>query len=125
MKDRRWEPMCATSEKGERLIDRQEMLPISLEIGKRILEVFGNQQISNIVFRLRSNHDEIDSVINGDSLPSTELLLGIHKLTGVSIDWLLTGIGTRYLNMPEFDDSRLPNVKPRVWFAGEEREPIL
>lgn len=124
MKKRSWEPMCATSEKGEKLIDRQEILPISLDIGKRILEVFGNQQISNIVFRLRTNRHEIDSVINGDSLPSTELLLGINKLTGVSIDWLLTGSGTKYLNMPELDDTPVPNLKPRMWLAGEEREHI-
>jgi phage repressor protein C with HTH and peptisase S24 domain len=59
------------------------------------LEVFGYQEIRNIVFRLKSNRGEIDAVVNGEKLPTTELLLGIHLATGVSIDWLLTGEGNR------------------------------
>lgn len=98
------EPMCETSEPGERLIPRQEMLPISLEIGRRVLEVFGYQSIAAIVFRLRSSRDEIDAVIDGKRLPSTELLLGIHKLTGASIDWLLTGQGARYIDISRIND---------------------
>lgn len=97
MRVRDREPMCETSEKGERLIQRDEVLGHGLEIGRRLLEVFGYQRISNIVFRLRSNRTEIDAVINGEALPTTELLLGINKITGVSIDWLLTGVGPRYL----------------------------
>lgn len=93
---REFEPMCETSEPGERLISREDILPISLEIGRRILEVFGYQSISNIVFRLRSTKREIDNVVNGEALPSAELLLGIRKATGASIDWILTGEGSRF-----------------------------
>jgi hypothetical protein len=89
--------MCETSEPGERLISCEEMLPISLEIGRRILEVFGYQSISNIVFRLRSTKREIDNVINGETLPTAELLLGIKKATGASIDWILTGEGPKFI----------------------------
>ena len=80
------EPMCETSEKGERLFCRDEMVPITLEIGRRIMKTFGYQKIPKMVFRLRSNSAEIDSVINGQTLPSTELLLGIYKVTMESID---------------------------------------
>lgn len=90
------EPMCETSERGEKLFSGVEMLPIALDVGRRILEVFGYQELCKIVFRLKSNKTEIDDVINGDKLPSAELLLGIHKMTGVSIDWLLTGEGTKF-----------------------------
>ena len=89
--------MCETSEPGERLISREDILPISLNIGRRILEVFGYQSISNIVFRLRSTRREIDDVVNGETLPTAELLLGIRKATGASIDWLLTGEGPRFI----------------------------
>lgn len=92
---REFEPMCETSEPGERLISREDILPISLEIGRRILEVFGYQSISNIVFRLRSTRREIDNVVNGEAMPSAELLLGIRKATGASVDWILTGEGSR------------------------------
>ncbi len=91
------EPMCETSEPSEKLFSREEMLPISLDIGRRILEIFGYQSISSIVFRLRSTRREIDDVINGDKMPNAELLLGIRKATGASIDWILTGEGSRYV----------------------------
>jgi hypothetical protein len=123
MRDRDKEPMCQTSEKGEKLIQRQDMLPIALEVGRRIMEVFGYQQISNIVFRLKSSHDEIDSVINGNSLPTTELLRGIHRVTGASIDWLLTGQGTKYMNVLQIvDNPSSEPIAPAMWFAGEENE---
>ena len=95
------EPMCETSEKGERLLSPNEILPTALEIGQRILEIFGYQEIAKIVFRLRSNSREINAVVNGDSLPSAELLLGIQKLTGASIDWILTGNGNKFLASPQ------------------------
>ncbi len=94
--DRRTEPMCETSEAGERLIFQDELFNIQFDVGRRLMEVFGYQEISHIVFRLKTTRHEIDNVINGQSLPSTELLLGISKVTGASIDWLLTGIGPKF-----------------------------
>ena len=114
------EPMCETSERGEKILSRDEMLPLALEIGRRLIEVFGYHGISNIVFRLRSNSDEINSIINGEILPSTELLLGMHKVTGVSIDWLLTGKGARYsipLQIQEASYDRLPSA---LWFINQD-----
>jgi transcriptional regulator with XRE-family HTH domain len=111
----------------EKLIQRREVLPISLEIGQRIMEVFGYQKISNIVFRLKATHNEIDAVLNGRSLPTTELLLGIQKVTGASIDWLLTGQGSKYINILKIVDGP-ETVPPAPWYDGEERErpgPLL
>ncbi len=88
--------MCETSEKGERLFSRDEIMSVNFDIGQRILEIFGNQDVSNIVFRLRSTRNEINAILDGMSLPSCEILLGIQRLTGVSIDWLLTGEGDRF-----------------------------
>jgi hypothetical protein len=116
------EPMCETSEASEKLIPSSELLPIKLGIGRRILEVFGYQGLASLVFRLKSNHDEIDAVINGDKLPSTELLLGINKLTGASIDWLLTGVGEKYVNVVIKEaDPRSEAIAPTLWFSNEER----
>mgnify|MGYP002336116880 FL=1 len=94
------ERMCETSERCERLFADGEILPINLEIGRRLLEIFGNQAISNITFRLKSTSQEINDILDGRSLPSCELLLGIKKMTGVSIDWLLTGEGSKYVTEP-------------------------
>lgn len=95
------ERMCETSEKSERLFADDEILPMNLEIGRRLMEIFGNQAISNITFRLKSTSHEINDVLDGRTLPSCELLLGIKKLTGVSIDWLLTGEGPKYVPFTE------------------------
>ena len=100
------EPMCETSEKCERLFAKEEILPTALEIGQRILEIFGYQKISAIIFRLKSNPREINAVVNGDSLPSAELLLGIQKMTGASIDWILTGKGNKFLPASDTDEPR-------------------
>jgi len=88
--------MCETSEPGERLFSKQELLPIGLEIGQRILELFGYREISIIVYRLKTTSNELNAVVDGERMPSAELLLGIRKATGASIDWLLTGEGQKY-----------------------------
>jgi len=116
------EPMCQTSEPGEHLYTRAELLPICLEIGRRMLKLFGYQGIRQIVFRLKSNPDEINSVIDGHALPSTELLLGMQKVTGVSIDWLLTGKGTEFLPAEDIQaDGRTENADLLPFFIREER----
>jgi hypothetical protein len=114
------EPMCETSEEGERLFSKNEMLPAALDIGRRILELFGYQEISKIIFRLKSNSREINEVINGDALPSAELLLGIQKMTGASIDWILTGHGNKFLDKPK------PVVQPLAvtpYWTTDDDEP--
>jgi hypothetical protein len=97
----KYEPLCETSEKGEKLFSREELVPVGLEIGRRILEIFGYQKLSSTVFRLRSTADEINAVINGERMPTVELLLAVHSTTGASIDWLVTGKGSKYI----LDDS--------------------
>ena len=120
MRERKMEPMCETSERGENLIQRQEVLPITLDIGRRIMEVFGYQKISHIVFRLKATRDEIDAVLNGKSLPTTELLLGIQKVTGASIDWLLTGEGVKYIRERNADNETIPTASTLVWTSTED-----
>lgn len=122
---RELEPMCETSEPGERLISREELLPISLAIGQRILEVFGYQKISGIVFRLRSTKREIDGVVNGEKMPTSELLLGIRKVTGASIDWILTGLEPRYVGqVPPLDQAFARNTRLASPVSRRERSPI-
>jgi len=115
------EPMCETSEQGERLLEDNDLLPISLGIGQRLLDLFGTQDIADLVFRLRSNPEELSGVIHGDALPTVELLLGIQKLTGASIDWLLTGKGAKFLTVDakEVDWDQRP-VEFVPWVLNEE-----
>jgi len=96
-----YEPMCETSEPGERLFSREELQETSFDIGERMLSLFGFQKLSDIVLRLRMNSHDLIAVIEGEQMPSVEMLLGIQTLTGASIDWMLTGKGRRFLQTEE------------------------
>lgn len=122
------ERMCETSEPGERLISREDILPISLDIGRRILEVFGYQSMSALVFRLKSTKREIDQVVNGEVLPTVELLLGIKKATGASIDWILTGEGSRFVSptiRPVIEKRQDQNLALAVIAARRDRDSAI
>lgn len=118
------EPMCETSEKGEKMFLAEELLPIGLEVGRRLLEIFGHQKLSYMVFRLKATAAEINSVVEGKAMPSTELLLAIKKTTGVSIDWLLTGEGVKFAGT----EATQPNIAIAAGepFRGprQQRSPI-
>ncbi len=119
------EPMCETSEKNERLYSRDEILPIGLEIGRRIMELFGYQRISSIVFRLKLNSRDIDAVINRGALPSGEMLLCIRRATGVSIDWLLTGEGSKFSDSVHHPASSFEVVAAANWITDKDISPRL
>ena len=90
------EPLCMTSEKGEKIFSAGEMTQIKNNIGSRIVEAFNYQPDLEIAFLLKSNCRTVKSITEGEELPGTEMLLTIHKTTGVSIHWLLTGEGAKH-----------------------------
>lgn len=117
--------MCSTSEAGEKALTEAVVHSTALEIGQRIMEVFGYQRISNMVFRLHSNSEEIRAVIHGDELPSTELLITIQKVTGVSLDWLVTGIGPKYRLLPQDTQETKRTEEPRRELSYQYPRSVL
>ena len=99
MRKRRQEDhiMCQTSEAGERVFSGDELVSIRADISNRIIEIFGFQKLSAIGYRLKLTPRELRPVLNGEKPPSIEILLTIQKVTGASIDWLLTGKGPKFL----------------------------
>jgi len=89
------EIMCATSEANQGLIEGREIR--SVDIGLRLQEAFDYDSVSDIATMLRASTENVSSLVEGRSLPTTELLLGVRKLTGVSADWLLTGEGPKFV----------------------------
>jgi hypothetical protein len=88
----RSEPLCATSEKCERkLIPQNELQQITADIGRRIVEAFDYRSDYEIAVILKTSRKAVECLTTGDRLPDVETLLLIHKATGVSLDWLLTG----------------------------------
>lgn len=105
------EPMCETDERGERIFTKSELSQVSLEINQRILEVFYFAGDREIAFLLQTHISNIKSFTERGEFPSTEILLLINKVTGVSIDWILTGKGTKYS-----DSLKLPITLPNKSF---------
>jgi hypothetical protein len=91
------EPLCMTSERGEVFFSDDETAHHKVDVAGRILEAFNCE----IAFLLKTNNSTVKTFIEGEEFPSTEILISIHKVTSVSIHWLLTGEGTKYPNFKE------------------------
>lgn len=120
------EPMCETSELGERLLTRADLQVTAFDIGERILSLFGYQKLSSIVFRLRISSRELTDVLEGEEMPSVEMLLGIQRMTGASIDWILTGEGGRFVPTTKTKNSKQEEMVTFVQLPPRrERRPQL
>lgn len=64
--------------------------------GSRLREAFGNASNTQIAERLSVSKATITNYMAG-KIPPPETLIEISKMTEFSIDWLLTGDGTKYL----------------------------
>lgn len=101
------EPLCETDERGEKIFTKSELNQVSLEINQRILEIFYFAGDREIAFLLQIHVSKIKSFTELGEFPSTEILLLINKVTGVSIDWILTGKGTKFS-----DTAKMPIAPP-------------
>jgi hypothetical protein len=89
------EPLCMTSEKCETVVSPVEAPEIKLNVGRRIVEAFNYQPDAEIAYILKTKCSVVRSFTEGEEFPPTEILLLIRQATGVSIDWLLTGEGSK------------------------------
>lgn len=85
------EPLCETSERCRLILSEDELRQIKCDVGHRVAQAFDFRPDREIAGLLKISCTKINSIIIGEELPSTEMLLLINCLTGVSIDWLLTG----------------------------------
>ena len=92
------EAMCVTSEPNQGVMDDHEVR--SIDIGLRVQEAFDYDSVPDIAVSLKSSTDDVGSLVEGRALPTAALLLSIRKLTGVSVDWLLTGEGPKFVAGP-------------------------
>lgn len=89
-------PLCMTSEKRESLAAHLEIKQTRNDVSARIVEAFDFQPDTEIAFILGTSCKAVKLFTEGKKLPSSKMLLRIHKTTGVSIHWLLTGEGAKY-----------------------------
>lgn len=111
-----FEPLCETDEKNEKHFSEVEIRQVVSETRRRILEVFHYLADREIAFLLKTNSAQVKAVTKNGELPSTELLLNIHRITGVSMDWLLTGEGAKYKNTMKLGRRGKKSISSRFTF---------
>lgn len=79
---------------SERFSD-DEMSDIRAGFAKRLREAFDGMSQADIARRCKTTDATIKIYMDGDRLPIAEMLLQIHRVTGINIQWLLTGKGPR------------------------------
>lgn len=85
------ERLCVASERQKVVFTEEETKRMKAAIGSRLVEAFDYRSIAKIASLLRVSNKTVKSFIVGEEFPTIEVLLLTHYLTGVSLDWLLTG----------------------------------
>jgi repressor LexA len=82
----------------------------------RVIEAFSNQSVESIAKQLGLTPPGLYRWRNINALPNGSTLVEIHKKTGVSIHWLLTGQGSKY---PDSGNLMVPNPPPSQDFGDQ------
>lgn len=76
------------------------------DFGERLKQAYESHTVADLARKMGVTHQAAKNYVEG-RLPAAERLLEISNSTGCSIDWLLTGLGTKYRsNVPVFDLER-------------------
>jgi hypothetical protein len=76
------------------------------EFALRLAEGCGSSEVAKVQRLLKIPYQSAKNYLGG-RLPSAEALISISQCTGVSIDWLLTGLGKKFLE-PSINASAPP-----------------
>lgn len=83
---------------GERFTEA-EMRQIKLDFAARFREIFSGLTNAEIARRCRVQQSAIGNYQKAERLPTADVLLQIGRATGVNLNWLLTGKGSRRVEM--------------------------
>jgi repressor LexA len=84
----------------------------------RLQETFSGASMAEIARKLGVPHATVRNYFHG-RLPAAEILERIVKETNVSLNWLLTGRGSRYVSL-----SQLPRGESSIFFGDREQQII-
>jgi transcriptional regulator with XRE-family HTH domain len=111
-------PASLPSPAHEERFSDDEMSEIKREFSKRLLEAF-NDIPATIARRLKTNNATVMPYVKGERLPIAEMLIQIHRETGVSLNWLLLGKGRKYVEYEQvFKADELAEVEQRATESG-------
>lgn len=69
---------------------------LTISFSKRFKETFRGLNNAEIARRLKTTDMTVKNYVDGNRLPNFELLVRIHRASGVNIHWLLTGKGAQF-----------------------------
>lgn len=75
-----------------------ERFSVSEGLGSRLAEVLADQRLTQMALaaRLKSSSGFISAVVRGLKAPGADFLASLSDTLGVSVDWLLSGRGSKY-----------------------------
>jgi hypothetical protein len=88
-------------------LGEDEISKIKIAIGKRLVEALDTENFSEIGRKLKITAMNAKFYVEGTRFPSPEVQLQFRRVTGISIDWLMTGEGAKYVkfeNVFSFED---------------------
>lgn len=87
------------------------------EFSLRFKELFGTDNAAEIAREMKRPHNTVNNYCKGVRLPEPDILIEIANLKGVSLNWLLAGIGPKFIAKSDLNDSvlyRADNIASQV-----------
>lgn len=113
----------ARSDALERFSDA-EMGEIKRGFVRRLKIAFDDLNNADIARRCKTHDSTIKLYTDGERLPIAEMLLQMHRVTGINLHWLLTGKGSRrvgYDNLfSEEEEARISELARERGISFEE-----
>lgn len=94
-----------------------------MTVAERLMEACEAETIADVANRLQVPHPTARNYIAEGRLPATEILIRIANETGVSISWLLFGLGPKFLGTEQATAIELPlHIRQLIQKVAEASE---
>lgn len=116
-------PVDKSNPQAQERFTAEEFSEIKQVVADRIRQAFGGASNAEIARRCLTTNATIKTYTDGDRLPIAELLLQMHRATGVSLDWLLLGKGQKFIIekvREHFEDEDLERIEDLANLSGRK-----
>lgn len=92
-----------SQESSNKRFSDDERSQTMLDIGRRLQEAFETDSLTIISEGLGTTPTTVKQYLIGNRFPAPEMLIQFNRSTGISIHWLMTGKGPKFINLrPEY-----------------------
>lgn len=115
---------------ASRLVWDENKREVGLAVAARLREAFGGATNAEIARRLDTPDATLKFYMDGDRLPSAEMLLRITRVTGCNLHWLITGAGPNRVGkaaamFSKEEESEIRKLAARSGRTFEEQVRVL